>query len=289
MSELPMPVLPSNPTAPADREPFAPGLPAADASPHGRAPRGFARRHAALFAMVLADACTKLVAFGLLPHEETVRLLPGLRLRLAINEWGVMGGVQGLGPVAARPAYTMLLAAGLLVLAASILRLASTRRSFGRRVALGAAVFLGVAFAAEAGSEVLPAVPFPADVVVTTIRVAALALALAFYAASRAAGARAAFTLLAAGAVANAASALYPPFSVVDFLVVPLAPLSFLMGRHGAGFDASTVGVVNLADLYLFAFPLALAAWPLAAAARRARRRPPAPSAPVAQPRPLAP
>jgi len=233
----------------------------------------FARRHGVLAALVAADAATKTAAFHLLPLGEPVTLMPGLRLCLAINEWGVMGGVNGLGPVASRPMYTLILAAGLLVLALTILRLAATGLSFGWRVAAGTAVFLGVACAAEAASAVLPAIVVPADVLVATIRAAALLLALAFYAASRAPRARAPFLLLAAGALANAASSAYPPFAVVDFLVVPLAPLASLVGGHVGALGEDTVGVINLADVCLFVFPLLLLAWPFAAFASSMRRR----------------
>jgi lipoprotein signal peptidase len=82
---------------------------------------------------------------------------------------------------------------------------------------------------------------------------------------------RTAFTLLAAGALANAASSLYPPFEVIDFLVVPLQPvvgfLAGLSGRTSALAGDANMGVINLADVYLFFVPLLLLAWPLAALA----------------------
>lgn len=240
--------------------------------------RVFLRRHGALVLLVAADAATKVAAFRLLPQAEPVTVLPGLRLYLAVNEWGVMGGVHGLGAVTRKPLYTMLLAAGLVVLALCIMRLAATRLSFGRRVLVAMAVFLGVSFVAEAGSAAFGDLLLPAPFVVASIRAAVLVVAVALYAASRVPRARAPLRLLAAGALANAASSAYPPYEVVDFLMVPLAPVATLLGRGVDVGGAGAVGVVNLADLYLFAVPMLLAVWPLAALAsrlrgRRARRR----------------
>lgn len=230
------------------------------------------RRHGVLGLLVTADVVTKVAAFRLLPHGEPVEVFPGLRLLLAVNEWGVMGGVEGMGAVASKPAYTMLLAAGLVALAWGVLRLAESGLGFGRRMAVGTAAFFGIAFLAEAGEAALPGVDVPAGLLIPSIRVAALMLALALYGASRVPRSRLPFTLLAAGALANAASSLYPPFDVVDFLVVPLAPLASLLGNSPAIGSDSTVGVINLADVYLFAFPFALVAWPVAFALSRAGR-----------------
>jgi lipoprotein signal peptidase len=221
--------------------------------------------------MVGADAATKTAAFQLLPHGQPVTLLPGLRLYLAVNDWGVLGGVHGMGAVTERPAYTMLLAAGLVVLAGAVLALARTRWSFAKRVVVATVVFFAVAIGAEAGSVFFDGGTVPASTIVATIRAAVLILALSLYAASRARRSRAPMRLLAAGALANAASSAYPPYEVVDFLMVPLAPLSGWLAPR-ADLDA-TVGVVNLADLYLFAFPLLLASWPLAALATLLRER----------------
>jgi len=91
-----------------------------------------------------------------------------------------------------------------------------------------------------------------------------LAVSLAFYFASSAPFARAAFTLLAAGALANAASYAYPPYEVVDFLMVPLRPFIEV--------PEESVGVINFADIYLFAFPFVLAVWPATALYGRTRR-----------------
>ncbi|MFN2425734.1 MAG: hypothetical protein ABR587_04745 [Candidatus Binatia bacterium] len=228
----------------------------------------FLLRHRLLLLLVAADLVTKLAAFALLPHDEPVPLMPGVSLYLAVNEWGVMGGVHGIGAVTANPAYTMMLAFGLLVFALAILRLGTSGLAFGWRVLAGTAVFFGVALAAQAVSVPFAHVALPAQVIVMTIRLAALAVSVAFYAASIAAWPRAAFTLFAAGALGNTASYAYPPFAVIDFLMVPIEPLLALAGRGGE----SLVGVVNMADLYLFTFPVVLMAWPIAALVVRAGR-----------------
>jgi lipoprotein signal peptidase len=232
---------------------------------------GFLLRHRLLLLLLAADVATKVAAFNLLPDGRPVAVLPGLRLYLAVNRWGVMGGAQGIGAVTANPAYTMLLALGLVAFAFAVHRLAASSLGFGSRVLAGAAVFLGIAFAAQTIAMPLAHLAVPADVLVATIRFAVLVVSVAFYAASSAPLPRAAFTLLAAGALANAASYAYPPFKVVDFVMVPLQPLLGMLGKSTTlGGDAS-VGVINLADLYLFTFPLPLLAWPLSVLLGRAR------------------
>jgi len=230
------------------------------------------RRHRLLLLLLVADVATKVAAFGLLPHGQPVPVLPGLTLYLAVNDWGVMGGVHGIGAVTANPAYTMVLALGLFVFALVILRLGASSLGFGWRVLAGTAVFMGVAFAAQAVAIPLAHLTLPADVIVMTIRMAALTVSLAFYAASTAPLPRAAFTFFAAGALANALSYTYPPFDVVDFLMVPIQPVLGLLGGSPEAVSESTVGVINLADLYLFAFPLLLLAWPPSALFLRTRR-----------------
>ncbi len=232
----------------------------------------FVRRHRLLLVLLVADVATKVAAFRLLPDSEPVPVLPGLRLYLAVNEWGVMGGVQGLGAVTANPAYTMLLAVGLFVFAFAVVRLGGSALAFGWRVLAGTAIFLAIAFIARTVAIPLAHLEFPADLIVATIRFAALTVSIAFYAASSAPLPRAAFTLLAAGALANAASYTYPPFEVVDFVLVPLQPLAALFGKGAATVGASTMGVINLADVYLFVVPLLLLAWPASALVGRARR-----------------
>ena len=105
-------------------------------------------------------------------------------------------------------------------------------------------------------------VAIPTDIIVATIRMAALAVSVAFYLASRAPLPRTAFTLLAAGAMANAASYTYPPFEVVDFVMIPLQPLVGLLGNSAPLTGDATMGIINFADLYLFVVPLVLVAWP---------------------------
>jgi len=230
-------------------------------------------QHRFLVVLVAADVASKVAAFQLLPDGRAVTLLPGLRLFLAVNEWGVMGGVQGIGAITANSTYTLLLALGLLGFALVVHRLGSSSLAFGRRLFAGTLVFFAVAFAAQTLAKPFAEVSLPVDTIVSTIRLAVLMLALAFYSASSAPLPRAAFTLLAAGALANALSYTYPPFEVVDFLVVPLAPLGALLGSGAAMAGDTAVGVINLADLYVFAFPLLLLAWPPLAALRRLRRR----------------
>lgn len=228
------------------------------------------RRHRFLVLLLVVDVASKLAAFRFLPDGRPVTLLPGLRLYLAVNEWGVMGGVEGIGAVTANPAYTMLLALGLVVFAIAIVRLASSSLSFAWQVFAGVLVFLAVAFGAQTIAVPLAHLShsahgaLPADVIVATIRFAVLAVSLAFYFASSAPLARAAFTLLAAGSLANALSYAYPPYEVVDFLMIPLRP--FVAVSDGS------VGVINFADVYLFAFPLLLVAWPATALVGRSRR-----------------
>lgn len=228
----------------------------------------FVSRHLVLFVLLAADVATKVAAFRLLPHGEAVELLPRVGLYLAVNDWGVMGGVHGIGAVTANPAYTMLLALGLFVFSYSIVRLARTSLGFGWRFLAGAGVFLGVALGAHALAVPLRGIDVPADLIVPFIRFAALTVSVALYVASTALMPRAAFTLFAAGALSNAASYTYPPFEVVDFLMIPIQPFLGVLGPGAA--SESTVGVVNLADLYLFAVPFVLLAWPLAALVRRA-------------------
>jgi len=225
--------------------------------------RGF-RRHLPLVALLSADVATKLAAFHFLPNGRPVTLVPGLRLYLAVNEWGVMGGVEGIGAVTANPAYTMLLAAGLLFFALAIVRLSASSLAFGWQIVAGLGVFLSVAFGAQTFAVPLRHLTIPADTIVATIRLAVLAVSLAFYFASSAPLPRAAFTLLAAGSLANALSYAYPPYAVVDFLMIPLKP--FVEVSDGS------VGVINVADVYLFAFPLLLVLWPASVLVARTRR-----------------
>jgi lipoprotein signal peptidase len=222
------------------------------------------RPHALLLVLFAADVATKLAAFRLLPEGQPVTVLPGLRLFLARNEWGVLGGVDGVGTVTANPAYTMILAVGLLLFAALVLCLSAFSIAFAWRLVAGAVVFLAIAFAAQSLAAPLAHIELPASLTVASIRVAVLAVGLAFYLASSAPFARAAFSLLAAGSLANAASFVYPPYAVIDFLVVPL-------DLFGVASGEDTVGVINLADVYLIAFPLLLVAWPVGAIARRMR------------------
>jgi lipoprotein signal peptidase len=231
---------------------------------------GFLGRHRLLLTLIGLDAATKVAAFLLLPHGETVHLLPGLQLFLAVNDWGVMGGVYGIGPVTKNPAYTMFLALGLLVFAHVIVRLGESRLAFGWRLVMGTAVFLVVAFLSEGFAKPLSHISMPSDVVVMTIRLAALVVAVAFYSVSRAPMPTLVFTFFAAGALSNAASFLYPPFEVIDFLVVPIGPILDVLGSSEPG--ASMRGVINLADLYLFTVPLLVLAWPPVALVSRLRR-----------------
>ncbi|MCA1807101.1 MAG: hypothetical protein LC687_04540 [Actinobacteria bacterium] len=229
----------------------------------------FLGRHRFLAALLAADAATKMAAFEFLPHDRAVSVLPGVQLYLAVNDWGVMGGVQGIGAVTANPSYTLALAVGLLVFAFAIHRLGASGLGLGRRLAVGTAVFFAVACAAQGAAPLLPPFSLPAEAVVASIRGAALVVSVAFYAASQAPFPRAAFTLLAAGALANSASHAYPPFEVVDFLMVPAGPVLALFGRGREAGAESVVGVINLADIYVFLSPLVLLAWPLAALVRR--------------------
>lgn len=240
------------------------------ASDPGRLAR-LARRHRLLLALVAADVLSKLAAFHLLPHGRPVTLFPGLRLYLAVNEWGVMGGVEGIGAVTGNPGYTVSLAAGLLVFAMVIVQLGFSSMLFLWRLVAGGGVFLAVAFAAQTLAVPFAGVDLPANWLIATIRIAVLAVSVAFYAASRARMPRLAFTLLAAGALSNSASHLYPPFEVVDFVMVPLAPLLRLFGAGPSLSGEADVGVINFADVYLFLFPLVLLAWPLVAMVRRIR------------------
>lgn len=221
-------------------------------------------RHRLLLALVVVDVATKLAAFHFLPHGQAVTVVPGLRLYLALNEWGVMGGAEGIDAVTANPAYTILLAAGLVLFAAVILRLSASSIAFGWQVFAGLLIFLAIAFLTETLAASVSHVALPAGVIVGTIRLAVLTVSLAFYFASSSPSARAPFTLLAAGALANAASYVYPPYTVVDFLMIPLEAFS-------AAADSTSVGVINLADVYLFLFPLLLLAWPATALVRRTR------------------
>jgi lipoprotein signal peptidase len=154
----------------------------------------------------------------------------------------------------------------------SIVRLGRSGLAFGWRLTAGVGAFFAVAIGAHALSTPLAGVSIPAGVIISTIRVAVLAVSMALYAVSQATLPRVAFTLMAAGALSNAASYAYPPFAVVDFLVVPLAPLAGLIGRTATVAGEATVGVINLADVYLFLFALVLLAWPTVAVVTRARR-----------------
>lgn len=225
----------------------------------------FLLRHRALLLLVLADTVTKVAAFELLPHGRPVSVLPGLSFYLAVNDWGVMGGVHGIGAVTASPAYTIVLAIGLVLFALLVLRLGNSSLGFAWRIAIGTLAFFVVAFAAQAVQIPFAHVTMPANAIVMTIRMAALTVALAFYAVSSAPVPRVAFTLFAAGALGNAASYTYPPFEVIDFLMIPIEPVFALIGKSGE----AMVGVINLADLYIFTFPLLLLAWVPAALLQR--------------------
>jgi lipoprotein signal peptidase len=239
--------------------------------PIARRAAEFLGRHRLILSLIALDALTKLLAFVFLPHGETITVLPGLQLFLAVNDWGVMGGVHGIGAVTSNPAYTMFLAFGLLLFAHVIVRLGETTLAFGWRFVLGTVAFLAVAFLSEGLAKPLSHISMPIDVVVMTIRLAALVVAVAFYSVSYAPMPRLIFTFFAAGALSNAASYLYPPFEVIDFLMVPIGPFLAVLGS-GASAE-TTIGVINLADLYLFTVPFLLLAWPPAALVRFLRSR----------------
>jgi len=225
----------------------------------------FLRRHLLLASLLVVDALTKVAAFTLLDHDGAVEVGGGLSLRLVLNEWGVMGGVQGIGAVAANPAYTFLLAAGLSLLAICVPLLSASGLAFGWRLLLGAIAFLIVSLFVEVLAKPLAGWNVGGEWVVPVLRASALLLAVALYVASRAGFPRLAFGLLAAGALGNTASRLYPPYEVVDFLMVPLAPFARLAGQE-VGEDLHAI--LNVADLYVLAFPVVLAAWPSAVALR---------------------
>lgn len=180
-----------------------------------------------------------------------------------------------MSAVAANSVYTMCLAVGLLVFSRVVYGLGRSSLAFGWRLLAGFFAFAMVALLAELVSAPLADVQVATSVVVASIRFAVVVMSVAFYAASRAPWPRAAFLLLAGGSLSNAASYLYPPYNVVDFLVVPLQPLMERLGDApavaAAGPASGMVGVINLADLYLFAFPFVVLAWPLFATMRVAK------------------
>lgn len=227
---------------------------------------GRLRPHLALLGLLAADVVTKTASFALLEQGSPYHVFPGVTLYLALNEWGVMGGVAGLGAVTANTAYTFGLAVGLFVLAAVVAALSRTRFPFAVRCTLGVASFLAVAEGARLFGERWTGAAFEPHAVVYGVRAASLAVCVTLYGASRSTWPRAAFALLAAGALGNALSYLYPPFGVVDFLLVPVAPVLLALGAEG---HDETFGVINLADLYVVGFALAVVLWPLAAALRR--------------------
>jgi len=239
--------------------------------PCSRRVREFLHRHRLLLLLLAVDVATKVAAFELLPHARAIAVLPGLTLYLAVNDWGVMGGVHGMGVVTGNPAYTMFLALGLFLFAIVVVRLGASTLGLGWRMLAGTMVFFAVALAAPAAAIPFAGLELPAEAIVMTIRMAALAVSVAFYVASTATMPRTAFAFLAAGALGNAVSHTYPPFEVVDFLMVPIQRLLALLGGRAGEVSETTVGVVNMADLYLFSFPLLLAAWPASALLMRAR------------------
>ncbi|HYC01275.1 MAG TPA: signal peptidase II [Candidatus Limnocylindrales bacterium] len=223
--------------------------------------RALLARHRVLLGLLALDAITKRIAFSVLPSNETVSVMGVPVFQLALNEWGVMGGVEGIGSVTSNSAYTLILAAGLLVQALVIWWLGSVELQFWLRLVAGLTVFFAIATAAEFAAKPMADVSADPAVVVTSIRGAALVLSLALYAVSRAPLPRLAFTLLAGGALANALSYAYPPFEVVDFLRIPLP------GRD------DVYGVVNLADVYVLAFVVVAMAWPLLSLLQWMRQR----------------
>lgn len=216
----------------------------------------FARCHIALVALVAADVATKLAAFALLPAGEPVGITRGVGFHLTLNEWGVLGGVEGISAVTANSVYTVMLAVALLGLAVLVRRLARMGLSFPVRVLAGSVAFVVVANVVQFVSRPFANVALPPEPVIYAIRTAALVVSLALYSVSHAPVPSAVFTLLGAGSVANAASYAYPPFEVIDFVRIPLP------GQPDA------FGVLNLADVYI-ALSIALAlVWPLIALAR---------------------
>ena len=216
----------------------------------------FGRRHFVLVALVAADVATKSLAFGLLPGGETIPIAGGVGFYLTLNEWGVLGGVQGISAVTANSVYTVMLATALLGLAVMVRKLAALRLPFAVRTIAGVVIFFVVANVIQLLAQPFAHVALPPDLVIYAIRIAALVVSLSFYSVSRAALPCAIFTLLSAGSLANAVSYAYPPFEVIDFLRVPLP------GRDHA------FGVLNLADVYI-ALSLAMGLlWPLIALIR---------------------
>ena len=232
----------------------------------------FLVRHRFLLTLLLLDIATKVAAFRLLPEAEPVVVFPGVRLFLALNEWGVMGGVHGMNAITARSAYDVMLAIGLFFFALVVQRLGVSSLRVGWRVLVGLMAFFAVAVAAETVALPLADVRVPATILVSILRLAVLAVTLAFYAVMTAPLPRVAFTLLAAGALGNSLSFLYPPFAVVDFLILPLTFAMPLLGVWAAGSPDDIAGVINMADVYLFLFPFLVLAWPVSALVRAGRR-----------------
>ena len=213
-----------------------------------------------LLGLMAFDAITKRVAFSVLPSGETIPFFGAPLFQLALNEWGVMGGVEGINSVTNNSAYTLILAVGLLVQALVIVWLGSVALPFWLKLTAGLAVFFAIATAAELVAKPMAHLSADPAVVVMSIRGSALVLSVALYAVSRAPLPRLAFTLLAAGALSNGISYLYPPYEVVDFLRLPVP------GR------ADLYGVVNLADIYVLAFVAVALAWPVLALIARMRQ-----------------
>lgn len=210
----------------------------------------FGQRHFVLASLVAVDVATKQLAFRLLPAGATAEGDTGFGFHLTLNEWGVLGGVQGVAAVTANSVYTLLLAAALLGLALMVRWLSATGMSFAARLLVGSVLFVIVANLVQFVARPFAYVTLPPDLVINSIRASALVMSLTLYSVSRSAMGCAVFTLLSAGSLANGLSYVYPPFEVIDFLRVPVP------GFQGA------FGVINLADVYIVAAILAALAWP---------------------------
>jgi|GEM_PF-1935715 len=220
----------------------------------------FGRGHLALALLVAADVMTKQLAFRLLPGGKPEEISRGVGFYLTMNEWGVLGGVDGVATVTTNSVYTLLLAVALLGLALMVRKLDATGLSFALRMLVGTLVFALVSNLVALAARPFAYVSLPPDLVINAIRASVLVVSVAFYSVSRATMARVVFTLLVAGSLANGLSYIYPPFEVIDFLRIPLPG------------NPDAFGVINLADVYIALSIVALAAWPLVALAGWLRR-----------------
>lgn len=217
------------------------------------------RMHPVLFLLLLLDVATKLLAYLLLPLNQSVGSpLTGLIFHLTLNDYSINTQFANLSE---NTSLAIALACSWCIEAGTIFALSKTAYSKRRKLGTGilsavvlliaTVVFASIVHLRSIHTYGLSLFVFVADLL---LLVSILRLFKSRYL-------QTAFAFIVAAVAGNTLSLLYPPFHVVDFLYSPIA--------H----DALHLGIFNLSDLYYYPGFVMLAASPIVVLFRRVGNR----------------